>query len=125
MSKDYVKRAAEVIKDLKKENGKMVTTSQIRKFLAGVNAIKNKVQIRTFQGEITEGRLPEDIQREIQALKVKLVYQCGREPKVKTFVEKAKLLDGIDAIEGSTKKFLDFAGYVEALVAYHKYEGGE
>ena len=66
------------------------------------------------------------IQERIEYLKVRLVYECGREPYViKPFVEKAGLLSLIDNIRDSRKKFIDFARYMEALVAYHRFHGGE
>ncbi|WP_027366210.1 type III-A CRISPR-associated protein Csm2 [Desulfotruncus alcoholivorax] len=126
MNKEYVDKAKKVVESLKNDQGKIsLTTSQIRKFLAGVNAVKNKLQIYESQGLIREDRLHEDILRDIQALKVKLIYQCGREPKiVKPFAEKAELIKEIDAIKTSVSKFRNFAAYIEAIVAYHKFEGG-
>jgi CRISPR-associated protein Csm2 len=125
MNKEYVDQAQKVVESLKNERGKIsLTTSQIRKFLAGVNAIKNKLQIYEADGLIQGDSLHEDILGDIQALKVKLIYQCGREPVVKSFVDKAGLLREIDAIKTSVCKFRDFACYIEAIVAYHKFEGG-
>ncbi len=125
MNKAYVDKAKSVVESLKVHGRIQLTTSQIRKFLAGVNALKNKLQICEDKGQVLDDRLPEDIQGDIQALKVKLIYQCGRESKVKLFNEKAGLINEIDAIKDSAEKFHNFAGYVEAIVAYHKYEGGE
>ena len=55
---------------------------------------------------------------------MKLIYQSGREPKVKYFIEKAEIMKEIEAIQGSKKRFLEFSNYMEALVAYHKFYGG-
>ena len=52
--------------------------------------------------------------------------QAAREPKkVQPFVETARLKERIDAIGTDLRAYEDFAHYVEALVAYHKFYGGE
>lgn len=38
---------------------------------------------------------------------------------------KAKLNEAIDEIGNDIKKYKDFAKYIEALVAYHKFYGGK
>ena len=57
-------------------------------------------------------------------LKVRLIYECGRERMVKKFYEKAGLDEIISGIGSSKKKFISFVRYMEALVAYHLYYGG-
>lgn len=134
---DYVKRAENILTELQERENrekndrnikykfKLVTTSQLRKFLALSNAIYNEVKILELKGEIKNDKLPEDIINEILSMKVKLVYQCGREKAVKDFVEKSELLSEIDKINGSYTAFKDFFSYVEALTAYHKFVGGK
>lgn len=99
-----------------------LTTSQIRKFLAGVNSLRNKVQVLKSRGEIEE-TLTDEVMMEIDYLKIKLIYQC-RERSVRDFVDKSELFKMIDKIGSSYKRFSQFCYYVEALVAYHKYQGG-
>jgi CRISPR-associated protein Csm2 len=124
---NYVNRAEKVIEGLKNNRGKLgLKTNQIRKILSEVNKIKNRVEVLTARGEIKDDRLPEKILSDLQALKVKVIYQYGRgDYNVKNFVEKSELLKEIDRIGTSKKAFELFSSYVEALVAYHKYEGGE
>nr|WP_325191644.1 type III-A CRISPR-associated protein Csm2 [uncultured Selenomonas sp.] len=43
---------------------------------------------------------------------------------MKPFVEAAKLNKWIDGIGTDIRAYEDFAHYVEALVAYHKFYGG-
>ena len=64
---------------------------------------------------------------EIKYLKVKIAYQAGRDKNkiVKNFVEKAKLFERIDKIGNSFAEYENFARYIEALVAYHKFYGGK
>lgn len=124
-----VEDAEETIKSLiyKDRYGKSkiaLTTSQIRKFLTAVNAVRNKVDLWKVNNKDNH-KLSADLVMEIKFLKVNLLYQAGREKDVKSFVEKAKLLTIIDDIDSDLDKFNKFCKYVEALVAYHKYYGGK
>ena len=70
-------------------------------------------------------QLTDELATEVQYLKVKIVYQAGREATVKKFVQASQLLECIDGIGTDMKKYDEFAHYVEALVAYHKFYGGQ
>jgi CRISPR-associated protein Csm2 len=122
LSNNYAAQAEEVIVELKKSMGREYqnfTTSKIRNILAMVNAIYNDVL--NEQNE----KLNSELQSRIEYLKIRLVYECGREPRiVKPFVDKAKLLSLLENIGDDRKRFLDFARYMEALVAYHRFYGG-
>ena len=122
---DVVAKAEEVVKGLPRDKfGKIeVTTSQIRKFLSAVNSLSNRIALYRIQHTETEKLTPE-LAGEVKYLKIKLVYQAGRERKVKDFVERTGLINCIDGIGSSSEKFEEFAKYVEALIAYHKYYGG-
>lgn len=129
MPDDYVKRAEEVIKKLKAKGGKMITTNQLRKFLSMLNAISNQIAGEEAR-ENFKKELSPAVQDQIKYLKVMLAYQIGRNENrhgnpVREFVEEAGLLTEIDKIGASREKYKEFARYVEALVAYHKYYGGE
>jgi CRISPR-associated protein Csm2 len=117
---DYTARAESVIKELKNNERqyRIFTTSKIRNILAMVNEIYNDVQAE--RDEI----LSENIQERILHLKVRLVYECGREEIIKKFYDKAGLEKMISDIGNSRKKFIAFARYMEALVAYHLFYGG-
>lgn len=120
---NYTERADQVIKDLKDTMGRNYnnfTTSKIRNILAQVSEIYNDVVI-----EKGDALGPEFVSR-IEYLKVRLVYECGREPYViKPFVNKAGLLDLLNNIGDSRENFIKFARYMEALVAYHRFHGGK
>ncbi len=123
LQKNYADQAEQVIKDLKNQMGRdfqNFTTSKIRNILSMVSEIYNDVRAEP------EDVLDEQIQSRIEYLKVRLAYECGREPKVvKPFVKKAGLLELLSDIGDSRKKFIDFARYMEALVAYHRFYGGK
>jgi CRISPR-associated protein Csm2 len=111
-----------VIEEAKKlvEDGKTkgVTTSQLRKFLSAVNSVTNKVQI------CKEQVLPANLINEIQYLRVKLAYQAGRYREVRDFALNSKLDSIIKDIK-TKDGYLDFARYVEAIIAFHKFNKGE
>ena len=96
------------------------TTSQIRKFLSSVNRIENRVMAESET-------LSDDIANEIRYLKIMLAYQTGRAEKAKkeTRAFYNELIPKIDKIGNSKKAFTEFARYVEAIVAYHKFYGGK
>lgn len=135
---NYVDRADKVMRALSEEaqksyGSKMVTTSQIRKFLTAVNRVNGKIdQFKNGNKSSASGRIPEDIQMEIKFLKVKLAYQIGRADSgrnranpVKEFADKSGLISEIDKIGDSLERYENFARYVEALVAFHKFYGGK
>ena len=117
----YVDAAEKVIIELveeskRKNRGKIniVTTSKIRNLLAMTADIYN--QVLTSQKENLNGR--------IEYLRVRFMYECGREPKVNEFVQKAQILDILKEIKQSKKNYLLFSRYMEALIAFHRYYGG-
>lgn len=125
---NYVDEAEKVIKTLKSRKnartGKdiaMVTTSKIRNLLAMTSDIYNEVL------NVSEPNLPERLCSRIEYLRVRFIYEAGKdqEGKVKDFVETAKILDVLKEIKGKKDNFLLFAHYMEALVAFHKFYGGK
>ncbi|ABI69053.1 type III-A CRISPR-associated protein Csm2 [Syntrophomonas wolfei] len=119
---NYTAQAEQVIQELKKSMGRNYqnfTTSKIRNILAQVSEIYNDVRAEN------DVFLSPDLQNRIEYLKVRLVYECGREPWIiKPFVDKAKLLDLLNNIGDNRQNFIKFARYMEALVAYHRFYGG-
>jgi len=123
LEKDYTQQAERIIKSLKESMGpkfKQFTTSKIRNILAMVNDVYNDVNLNKNEF------LSPEIQRRIAYIKVRLVYECGREPEIiRPFVKQAGLLDLLDSIGDNHRRFIDFANYMEALVAYHLFYGGK
>lgn len=113
-------------RDPRDRGPRAVTTSQIRKFLTAVNTVTNKVNIYKVKENKTE--LNDELAAEVKYLKIKVVYQAGRDTQgdlVSTFIQKAQLIRWIDGIGNSIDKYEEFAKYIEALVAYHKFYGGK
>ena len=123
---NYVDKAENAIKKLTEESRvknkgqlKIVTTSKIRNLLAMTSDIYN--QVLTDNSE----KMDNDIVGRIEYLRVRVMYECGREPKVKEFVQKAEIIELLKEIGNSKKNYLLFSRYMEALVAFHKYYGGQ
>ena len=115
---NYVERAENVVKSLyldgrgEKNRRGMITTSQIRNLLSGI---------------LDEGsQLPADIVNRVNYLKVQFVYESGRQGgALRNFIDKAGLIKEIENAAASKEAFIKMERYMEALVAYHKYYGGE
>lgn len=125
--KTYVDQAESVLDKLTQKfekNGKwitpqIVTTSKIRNILSMAADIYDNV----LQNK--DDQLSDEIVSRIEYLRVRIIYECGREPKVKDFVNAANLLDYIKMIGNDKKKYVLFYHYLEALVAFHKFKGGK
>lgn len=113
-----------VYKDHRDNDRLDLKTSQIRKFLAAVTSVTNQIEVWHMQ-HIDTDVLPDELAAQVKYLKVKLAYQAGREKSVKQFAEKARLSERIDAIGCDRRKYQEFAHFVEALVAYHRFYGGQ
>ncbi|MBP3655951.1 MAG: type III-A CRISPR-associated protein Csm2 [Clostridia bacterium] len=118
---DYVDAAERVMNGLQEMgNGRIrITTTKMRGFLGLVNDIYNTESLRAEDELLGESVL------KLMRLRVRIVYDAGREQDVRTFVEKAQLLEYIKGIGTSRKNMIQFAHYMEALVAYHRFLGGK
>lgn len=105
-------------KDNKGRSIKLLTTSQIRNLLGMTSDIYNDVM--NMKGD----KLDQEIIGRINYLKIRFLYEAGRDEKVKAFVEEAKVVDHIGEIGNSKQQFVLFSRYMEALVAYRKFKGG-
>ena len=106
---NYVETAEKAIKEIcgkKDRRGRTVapvTTSKIRNLLAMTAAIYNDVIVCTSE------KLSTEIVGRIQYMKIRFVYEAGREPKVKELVEKASLLEHLEEIGNSRTQYLLFS----------------
>lgn len=115
---DYVDKADEVMRRIAAERFR-ITTSKIRNLYSLVSDIYNVENLRD-ESEL----LPESVTALTMA-RIRMVYEAGREPSVKDFIKNARLLEYMKDVKTDRKKLIDFAHYMEALVAYHRfYIGG-
>ena len=121
---DYVEKAERVIQSLLRENprnGKKelkMTTSKIRNILSMVTQIYNDVI------HSKEDKLDVEMQSRVQYLKMRTAYEAGRNSDVKEFVKQANILEILSEIGNSKENLSLFCNYMEALVAYHRFYGG-
>lgn len=118
-NENYVKQAEDVINNLIAGKSKILTTSKIRKLLAMVSDMYTKAK------RLKSNTLSSDWVSKIQYFKMHTIYEAGREPSVKKFVEEAQIIEQIDKIKADKDKLILFCLYMEALVAYRKYLGGK
>ena len=117
---NYVDVAERVILALKEENNDRLalTTSKILGLLSMTASIYTDVQRNRSE------TLSEELQSRVQYLRMRVAYEAGRDPVVKKFVIKAELLEQLSNIRADKERLLLFCRYMEALVAYHRYHGG-
>lgn len=116
-----VENTIKVLKTKKNQRGKsigLLTVSQIRNLLAMSADILNEVL------EYPEENLSEELLDRVSYLTVRFYYEAGRDEKVKSFIETAKLLPFLKSIK-TRKRYIQYYQYMEALVAFHKYHGGK
>lgn len=115
LPEDYVDAAEKVIRRIAENRGRPITTSKIRNLFSLVSDIYNVENLRD------EPELLQESRTALTMMRIRVVYEAGREQNVKEFVTEAKLLEYIKDIKNDRKKLIDFAHYMEALVAYHRY----
>lgn len=118
---DKVENTIKELKTKKNQRGKpigLLTVSQIRNLLAMSADILNEVL------EYLEENLSEELLDRVSYLTVRFYYEAGRDEKVKSFIETAKLLPFLKGIK-TRKQYIQYYQYMEALVAFHKYHGGK
>lgn len=115
---NYVDQAERVMQQLV-QNNVPLTTTKLRNILSRISNIYNAEVDRT------DDKLLSESESSLQMTRVRIAYECGRDNAVKQFVEDAKLLCYIKSVKSSRVKFIHFARYMEALVAYHRFFGGK
>ena len=131
--KDYVKSAEDVIKYLEKEEFSVITNPKRgSRDILTTSAIRNILGSTSEIYDMVRSQGPEAVRDKLAYLKVKLIYQSGRNAAVKRFVEVSKLIQALDLLEEKyyqkseeKDKIILFCRYMEALVAYFKYYGGK
>ena len=110
---DYVEKADEIMRVCHK----YITSSKLRNILSMVSSIYNSE--RVGDKELTEAS-----QNSLRMLRVRMIYEYGRnDDKFKSFIKETHILDHLLAIGSDRQKFIDYAHYMEAIVAYHKFYG--
>ena len=124
---EFAEKAIEKIIQRNPEDQKnpknLPSTSKIRSILAMTSDIYNDVIHE--EGEV----LSDSALARIQYLRIRIIYEQGRDDKkpytVKNFIKTSKLLEIISEVGNSKENYILFARYMEALVAYHRFNGGK
>ncbi len=119
-----------VEKMVEKEGNKVsFTTSQLRKIHSYASIVNNRLQMEQSKSMSSSYKISEELQNEIQYIKLKLVYQMGRDKAVKKWFG-SEVVDGIKGIGlehiisdigDSKEKFDKFYRLLESIIAYKKY----
>ena len=121
--KAYVDLAEKVIAELPCDNRDankiQLSTNQIRNVLSLINELYDMVRTDT------EKVLSDDVQSHIQYVKMKIIYAAGKDNAVKTFLEKSLLISYLNGIGDSRDDLILVCHYMEALVAYHRFNTNE
>lgn len=118
---DFAEKAIHNLLKRKDRKGRpisIVTTSKLRNLLSMTQDIYNEVI------NSKEETLSEEMIGRINYLKIRVIYEAGRDESVKALVEEAELIDHINEINGSRQQYILFSRYMEALVAFRKFYGG-
>jgi CRISPR-associated protein Csm2 len=113
------------VKNFCLEKKVVLTTSQIRNVLAMLAVCHNEASV------LIGDELTDKIKNDLLIVQLKLVYAQGRditqgkEPVVRTFMEKTLLFELLKKKVKTKKDFFLYYNYFEALVAYHKYNNGK
>ncbi len=115
---EYVDAAEQAMRAYSEGTDKynQITTSKIRNLLSLISEVYDSERIRMEEDLLTESVT------KLRMMRVRVLYEAGREPiKVGNFVKKTKLLEYLKGIGSDRKACIQFAHYMEALVAYHRY----
>ena len=117
----YVNEAEAVIQEMKQTNVResrdTLTMSQLRNLSSLTSNIYDEVQ----NNDVSQ------VSDKLAYLRVQFVYQSGRNAAIKRLVELADILGILKTIQAKNDRstIIRFCRYMEALVAYFKYYGGQ
>ena len=119
---DEAEKAILRLKEKKDRNGKtipMVTTSKIRNLLAMTADIYNEIMNQNAP------QLDDEMSAKIEYLRVRFMYEAGREKSVYNFITETSVIELLKSVKKDKKQYILYNRYMEALVAFHKFYGGQ
>lgn len=111
---DYVDEAERVIRRLK-GNRSVISITKLRNLFSMASEISSIEKLKS--GDV----LSEEGYAQMLMMRIRMVYEAGREESVKTFLREAKLLEYLKGVGNNRKKMLNYTQYMEALVAYYRF----
>ena len=104
---------------LMKENCSLITKTKIQ------NLLRLACDVYNNENRRTEEQLLKESVNQIKLLRIRLAYECGRDPQVRRFVESANLFEYLAKLSSvgtcTRQDLIDYYHYMEALVAFHRY----
>lgn len=94
-----------------------ISNSKIRRLFSLVIPVFNRERLSANE------KISKESRDALMMARVRMAYEAGRDPTVKEFIEKSKLMEYIKGIGDDREKFIRFSRYMEALVAWHRYYG--
>ena len=89
------------------------------------NLLRLACDVYNNENRRTEERLLKESVNQIKLLRIRLAYECGRDPQVRQFVESANLFEYLAKLSSvgtcTRQDLIDYYHYMEALVAFHRY----
>ena len=117
LPENYVDEAERIMQIIT-QNNNSITTSKIRRIYNLICEIYNTENLSC------DGQLAPESKTALNMARVRIAYEAGRDGKVKDFTDKTHIIEYIKGIN-SRENFINFARYMEALIAYHKFYGGK
>lgn len=113
---DYLQAAEDAMIKIQRESDQ-ITRTKLRNLYSLTMCIYDR-ELRRSEAQL----LPED-QSKLTMMEMRVLYEYGRDDAVKVFVEKTQILGYLKGVKDSRQAYLNFAHYMEALVAYHRFLG--
>ena len=117
LPENYVDEAERIMQIIT-QNTNSITTSKIRRIYNLICEIYNTENLSC------DSQLAPESKTALNMARVRIAYEAGRDGKVKDFTDKTHIIEYIKGIN-SRENFINFARYMEALIAYHKFYGGK
>ena len=117
LPENYVDEAERIMQIIT-QNNNSITTSKIRRIYNLICEIYNTENLSC------DSQLAPESKTALNMARVRIAYEAGRDGKVKDFTDKTHIIEYIKGIN-SRENFINFARYMEALIAYHKFYGGK
>lgn len=126
---DPVKEGEKLVLKMKEKEERYFTTTQLRKIHSYASIVNKKIQIEESKCKSNGYKISEELQNDVQYIKLKLIYQMGRDEAVKKWFgsEVIKGIKGIGLekiiadIGDDKEKFDRFYRLLESIIAYKKY----
>ena len=123
----YVNEAEAVIQEMKQTNFRESRESRESRDTLTMSQLRNLSSLTSNIYDEVQNNDVSQVSDKLAYLRVQFVYQSGRNAAIKKLVELADILGILKTIQAKNDRstIIRFCRYMEALVAYFKYYGGQ